>query len=190
MSSRTDDPLDSWDPNAEMVEFDKLSLVELLEWSKSFHERGLRKRYGREIVALSADDERLLAYVESGAPRLQRMALCSLIHLRYIWCPQIVAKCAEYLEFGKFVDIRGLCIDYLCRVLVYEHDDQIIGLLQRCARRLREFRTTRDDDCVVKMIDVVLLELESPREPGDGKGDGASVDGDVPGQPGPQGTDI
>jgi hypothetical protein len=142
-------------------------LKQFLEESRRFRERVLAEKYGAEILTLSVDDARLLAAVKGADPSLQRMALCSLVHLRYVYDARIVEKCADYMEFGALADIRGLCVGYLCSVLVYEADDRRARALQSCARRLREPHMTSDDASVANQIDVVIqefLEVKGLRE--------------------------
>jgi hypothetical protein len=153
------------DPRRDLDELDKLNgLEELLEFSRAFYADGLQKTYGPEILALSEDDEGLLAHVESDDASRQRMALCCLTCLRHVYHPRIVEKCAEYIRFGELLDVRALSIDYLCCAAIYEARPEVVDVLRDCAAAVSEGNMTRENRCVLGLLRLTIQEL-APRGP-------------------------
>jgi hypothetical protein len=130
---------------------------EVRQWEKN----NLILVYGEEILALSENDEQLLAQMESNAPELQKMALCAL-SIRHILHTRIIEICARYLVSGERTDIRSLCLEYLLEGRGRGHDDLILDVLRSCARRINGSKISRDDAMISRHVGWVIRHFESP----------------------------
>jgi hypothetical protein len=138
-------------------DLDSQSARELIEDGREFFRHNVISRYGDEILNLSQDDERLLAHMESGQPELLRRALDCMVHIHLFVHPRIVEICGDYMEFGAHSKIRNLCILYFCEMLTHRAGERVRGILNGCAERLRRSPMTKEDEYVVKYIEMAVL---------------------------------
>ena len=160
MANKPYDHTDGWDHLAACDKIMELSdFDEIWQALKLHFKRLLVWRFGKEIITLSRDDERLLAYVKTGEPERQKMALSSLVELRYIYHPEIVEKCVEIIEFGDGIELRWSSARYLGSAAGRKDDDRVISILENCASRLMNSRKSKEDDCILVCINWELDRL-------------------------------
>jgi hypothetical protein len=166
MSSESHDLLRSHGVEAERARIDegKAVIEECMAWRRD----NTILSFGDGILALSENDEELLAHMESGNAELQTAAICALVNIRHVLHPRLIEICTEYIASGEYTSIRSSCILYLMWGKGGGYDDQIWNALRSSARRIEESSMSRDDAMILRHIRWVLclfdgIEPDFPR---------------------------
>jgi hypothetical protein len=138
---------DEWDRIQKMTDPD-----EFLAAAREYWRRLYVTGYGQEILDLSTSDEALLAAIKSGEPRRQKMAFCSLEHIRDVFNATFVDSSVDLLLFGADTEVRLSAMNYLAIHALKREDAELITLLEDCLARLESFGAGRDAAVVAKCI--------------------------------------
>jgi hypothetical protein len=114
----------------------------------------LTEIYGPEVLAVSQNDDIIVAYVESGQADLQRTAFDCMRFLRYVHDERILKMAEEYISAGPCDDIKRRCIYYI--IQLGDRDGRAVDILTRCSDSVRRAKGSQGDDSLLWTIDYAV----------------------------------